>query len=960
MTVNIMIENLKRYKKILVIAMIFISLFGLFFLDKQINNFKDIDNQSTEIRSLTSIESFDLIRASPNEFPIRLGALNKNSKAYFLVDFKFTGKYVQGYENLFQTASANSGIRLEQHGQSLALIIFNSGKSKYSALEITNELSQDKVHHIKIEALTNEFLRIYFDGKEIKIQSPEVSFSTEEFLIGSGFDIQRKYSNDLMNISFKKTNYYSKIGSFLKYYPTGLTNGGFLTIVAKGGIFLILIFLPLFKLSKKQFVKPNLAPRQFIFLMLACQAILIFYYPNYRYSIVVYGFLFIVGFYPIRFLALTHLKIDEYIWLFSPLMGLIVISLLGAFAITFNFVMAELIYFLVLFIIFISTVQFFKIFKGEVHSLKSILVSIKTQSYIQSILIYSTFLIAPLVLVLTMASIYIDDLGKVLLSTPIRVGPDAALYARMAQYLLDGGSWQFANLEIPKYENMTIGEITRYTNLTMDWPFLFFYRWGLVSFQTMNVVLNSLDHIYRVAFTSMVIPHLLTGGIIFYWLREEFFLSRNISIAGAIGIIFNVNLLNIWFEGFYGNTYSLCLYTFFYLLVAQLRNCNIQFSKDTFNQHFLVSLVISSILVSYGEGLLFVFIPLMSVYFLINLLVERTFNIQIYRYLISCLFVAIVLTLPCQFIYDWALLSIKQITEEGGNGYSQPYWATINEVLGINNIYDHIYQSNNIFSNVFDGKAHNRSKWSYFLAVISSILICLLLLFNLINDKNKYRSNLNISAYLLILIFVILYYAVSPLNNYGYMKMYIFLLPLLFVYFIKACAFLEHYLRSLNLYMLKKIQIVAAMSCVMVLNGLSYIVTYNSTSTLIKPSYLLNYSQMRNLDISDKVFFPVVDNKFITIFPAMINPSWITRGWYDIEIESIKYFQDLLNKKIFLFIEKNSCLMLPISGVNIFYEDQNFIIIDTNLSVISQLINGKFSDKSLKIIMASFKNSNCR
>jgi hypothetical protein len=146
----------------------------------------------------------------------------------------------------------------------------------------------------------------------------------------------------------------------------------------------------------------------------------------------------------------------------------------------------------------------------------------------------------------------------------------------------------------------------------------------------------------------------------------------------------------------------------------------------------------------------------------------------------------------------------------------------------------------------------------------------------------------------------------------------------------------------------------------MVLNGLSYIVTYNSTSTLIKPSYLLNYSQMRNLDISDKVFFPVVDNKFISIFPAMINPSWITRGWYDIEIVGIKYFQDLLNKKIFLFIEKNSCLMLPSSGVNIFYEDQNFVIIDTNLSVISQLINGKFSDKSLKIIMASFKNSNCR
>jgi hypothetical protein len=52
----------------------------------------------------------------------------------------------------------------------------------------------------------------------------------------------------ITNISVKTTNYYSPIAASLKYYPLRMTSKGyFLTLVAKAGIFLAVIFFFIFK-----------------------------------------------------------------------------------------------------------------------------------------------------------------------------------------------------------------------------------------------------------------------------------------------------------------------------------------------------------------------------------------------------------------------------------------------------------------------------------------------------------------------------------------------------------------------------------------------------------------------------------------------------------------------------------------------------------------------------------------
>jgi len=932
----------RRYLKVIAL---FFAILGIFFLNKEILNFKNIDRLSSKIQASSDVESFNLDSANPSQFPVKLGGLKKNKSAYFLVDFKFLGKYVPSHENLFQSAPYNLGIRLEQSGLSLALIVSNyTGKEKYSVVQLTNTLKVGQFHHIKVEALTKEFIRIVFDGKETLIQSPDIIFSTEEFLIGSGFDSSRTYSGELKNIYFKKTNYHSLIGSALRNYPRDI--GSVLTFIAKGGVLLALAIFFILNKQRSFSFDPLSISKPWIFFLLVVQAIVIYANPAYRYALIVYSFLLLIGFYPAKFFNSKHFKVNEYLWLFGPLMGYMILSLMGAYMIAFNYSVSILLFLPALFFVPKAILYCVEIRSGDgrIHFQKNI------RHIFHGGLFYLTIIVLPLALILTSPSSH-DGIWDALSSTPIRVGPDAALYSRMAQFLLDGGTWSMANLALPDFIGMRVGEITSYTNATMDWPFLYFYRWGLVTFQSLYVALNGLDHIYRVAFTSMLIPQLFLGGIVFYWLKEYFSLSLIASIAGSIGIIFNANLLNLWYEGFYGNSYSLCLYALLYLLVAQAQLWKFDKSWNSLKQYFLVSLVLASILVSYGEGLLFVFIPLMGIYFLADLFVRKKINFKLYTMLLGCLAMAIVIVLPCQFLYDWLVISIKQITEEGGNGYPQPYWAALNEILGFNNIYEGINSFNG-------GNAFERSRLGIIVASFSSAFIGLMLFLDIKGDKNRYLSLLNIGAYVLTAIFVIYIYKVSPLNNYGYMKMYIFLLPLLYVYFFKACYGVGQFPRfgcdGHGNY------IAIAISTVMVLNGVSYVINYKKTSTLISPNHLLSHAELKNLDLSNKVLLPILKSKFPNTFPALIGAKWITEAWQGRKIEGDRYFDNLLDRKIYLYVERDGCTSLPNGNENFFYEDENFIIVDSGKSLRSQLIGGQLSKEMLDRMSSSFVAPECR
>lgn len=932
-------------KYIFKVISLFVLIVAILFINNEIIKYKDIERLSSTIQALSETEKFYLDSANPSQFPIRLGNLRKNKDAYFIVDFKFKGKYAPSYENLFQTAPYNLGVRIEQIGLSIALIISNSKeKEKVSVIPLSNALQEGKFHHIKIEALAREFLRIDFDGEVNLIRTPDIVFSTEEFLIGAGFDSTRNYSSELKNINFKKTNYHSVIGDALRNYPIEISDK--LKLIAKCGVFLVLAILFVLKRQRNLFtIELRSLSKTWILVLLIIQALVIYGNSAYRSSLIVYCYLLLIGFYPSMYLKIEYLKLEKYVWLFAPLIGLIILYLTGAYTIAYNYSLKTLLFLPVLSIIIGSLYEYYEIRNGKA--------SAHFRQYgvqfIQEKLFFLTAIVLPISLILTSPASS-EGIWDSLVSTPIRVGPDAALYSRMTQFLLDGGTWSIAKLGIPDFMGMRVGEITSYTNATMDWPFLYFYRWGLVTFQYMYVTLSGQDHTYRVAFTSMLIPVLLIGGIIFYWLREKFSLSIIASIAGSIGIIFNVNLLNLWYEGFYGNTYSLCMYAFFYLLVVKAQDWKFNKGDNYFGQYLLISLVLASILVSYGEGLLFVCFPLIGIYFIVDLFIRKKINFKLLAMLLSCLAIAIIIVLPCQFIYDWFIISIKQITEEGGNGYPQPFWAAINEILGINNIYEGINSFNG-------GNALQRSNAAIIRTLLSSAFVGLILILHFKNDNNKSNSILNISAYALTIFFVIYIYRVSPSNNYGYMKMYIFLLPLLYVYFYKASYGAGKFFRSVGDGYGNHIAV--AISAVIFLNGISYIANYNKTSTLISPNLILSHAQLKNLDLNNKVFVPVLKGKFPNILPALFPAKWVTDGWYGWKIEGDRYFENLLDRNIYLFIEKVRCNSKSTVTRNVYYEDNNFIIIDSGKSIRSLLTDGQLNKSNMENISTINTSQEC-
>jgi hypothetical protein len=168
--------------------------------------------------------------------------------------------------------------------------------------------------------------------------------------------------------------------------------------------------------------------------------------------------------------------------------------------------------------------------------------------------------------------------------------------------------------------------------------------------------------------------------------------------------------------------------------------------------------------------------------------------------------------------------------------------------------------------------------------------------------------------------------------------MYIFLLPLLYVYFFKAAYGVGKFSRVIGDGYGNHIAL--AISAIMFLNGIAYVANYKKTSTLILPNHLFSHIHMKKLDLNNKIFFPVLKSKFPNTFPALFAAKWITEAWYGRKIEGDRYFENLLDSNIYLFIEKNKCTSLTNGIENIFYEDNNFIIVESGKSIRSQIVDG--------------------
>jgi hypothetical protein len=93
------------------------------------------------------------------------------------------------------------------------------------------------------------------------------------------------------------------------------------------------------------------------------------------------------------------------------------------------------------------------------------------------------------------------------------------------------------------------------------------------------------------------------------------------------------------------------------------------------------------------------------------------------------------------------------------------------------------------------------------------------------------------------------------------------------------------------------------------------------------------------------VLYPVVGSIYHFLLPAIINATWLTTGWDNQEIKNGDYLSNFLNRKIYLFIEKDDCRVYQIKNSNLIYNGKYFLVVDSEI-LIKDLVNSGMVDMS--------------
>jgi len=848
--------------------------------------------------------------------PISLGDVNDPHNAYFHLTLRFRIDSTEGHPNLFQTASFNKGLRIEFGGTSAVIIVADSNlPDKYRVIFLSNAIKMGQWYTLDLEAVNQGYIHAQIEGNKVaRVATTGINMELSQILLGQGFNQDRNFKGQIENIVFTKGNANSTALAVIRHLPN--SQHELLAVVANLGIFISALICILIEPINRtltrtgRYIQEHILEKSFaiIFSLLAIQLVLLVALPAYRIVLVTYIFLFIVGINLYLTITPAFLKERFFHLLFIPFNGLIVVSILGSYFIGFSVSIKYLVPTLLV-VTLLAGILNYKLNNEKFAQLRS-----ELQADFSSSLIWLTLIATPLILCLISSVLFSEYT-----TSPYRVGPDLASYAKMAQYLLDGGTWAEANLRVSEFVGMTPGEINRYSDATMSWPFMYYFRWGLTAFQATVATISFSSHIYEVAFVSMAIPYLFLCGLVLFWLRSRMGLGVAAALLGLLAFALNPNVLNLWYEGFYGNAFALCFFVLIIFIFLQLKKSLPLNKRETVQYLLLISTVVAASLLSYGEGVFFVLPPFLMCVFIVDSIMQRSIHWKPYLLILGGACIGLLIVTPCGFIVQWAILTFKQLSQEGGNGYMQPLWAYPHEILGFSSIY--LNATPEIAGHLLPRSTIN---------IIYGVIFSALILYSLIIFFWKQRSENNalyITTVIIIMITAGLVYYKSRGNNYTYMKMYVFFLPILFITFWSSLATV--YEKHLTNVCSKHVFFIF-LAIPIVINGLVYIAHYDNEATLIKREQISLHNETKKIDFDNVIMYPVSiqGNRFF--YPAILPTPWIIPIYWDSDHWKDKpYFNNFLNHKVYLFFEKEIYHSYTPDNKNIVFQNSNYLIVDS-------------------------------
>lgn len=128
------------------------------------------------------------------------------------VKFKMKAYSIYEWNNIFQTAPSNRGIRMELSKPStLSLLIGSRDSAVFRAFDLTKTLILNKWHKVEIEIQKNNNLKILFDDEQVvSTLIDNIDFDVSDIAIGTGFSLTRDFDGELSDFEvrydlFKRT-----------------------------------------------------------------------------------------------------------------------------------------------------------------------------------------------------------------------------------------------------------------------------------------------------------------------------------------------------------------------------------------------------------------------------------------------------------------------------------------------------------------------------------------------------------------------------------------------------------------------------------------------------------------------------------------------------------------------------------------------------------------------------------
>ncbi|OGW12017.1 MAG: hypothetical protein A2W77_00760 [Nitrospinae bacterium RIFCSPLOWO2_12_39_16] len=519
------------------------------------------------------------------------------------------------------------------------------------------------------------------------------------------------------------------------------------------------------------------------------------------------------------------------------------------------------------------------------------------------------------------------------LTTPYRIGIDQVGYTETAQFLFKDGTLRSAEIEImnqldtkdivaAKKNNIYALKFNSY----VDSEFLLkALRWGYSAILANLTYITGQDNVLRVAFIGLIFNYALIFALTYFFFFYFFEYSYIFSLLASLALLLNCNLLNIYYEGQSAQIFGMPVFLIMLLVflwlrrdeprLKRLRFLDLFFDKENLQQIFLVAFLTAGLLSIYNE-LIFTFIIFLVLVMFFDIILTRRVKLYSTILIVTSVGIGFLIVLP--FSFKWLYFIIAHLKNVGIAGWWQPKWAFPTEILGISDIF-----ANNPKMGT---DLQIRSKWDLLLNIILSELILTVVLVYISKAKDVDKSFWLSAPFFISLIFIKNSY-VEHIHNYQYMKAYTIFLPLIFVLVFASLSFCSRSKSRLIEYMVKSARYM--MILLIMASGLFYINKYKQERGYVTRDMFDLATLNQKVDINS---YALITHR-LRMDEYMLAPI-IPLNWLNLNFSgNIPNIKPHLNKQVAILLKKEDlkcsvCIVKKYSDF-IAYENPSFIIIDT-------------------------------